>query len=48
MQKIERTIDELGRIVLPKEFRAELGWEINDKILVTITETGLFLEKDKE
>ena len=30
--KATRTLDDLGRIVLPKELREELGWQIGSAI----------------
>ena len=38
-----RTIDELGRIVLPKELREAVGWAIGDKIDILLNEDTLTL-----
>jgi len=53
MEKIgTRTLDELGRIVIPKEARAKLGWDEKDTIdMYYANENTLMLqlaEKHKE
>lgn len=35
-----RTIDELGRIVLPMEVRKKLGWEMNDKLSISYADNN--------
>ena len=35
---IEREVDNLGRIVLPMEFRKKLGIERNSKVLITMND----------
>jgi transcriptional pleiotropic regulator of transition state genes len=35
---IIRTIDELGRVVIPTEFRKRLGLDARDEILISYTE----------
>lgn len=42
---ITRPLDKLGRIVIPMEYRRNMGWETNDTIAVTAGEGGLFLSK---
>lgn len=36
-------IDELGRIVLSKELRAELGWKLRDKLVLHVDDNMLVL-----
>ena len=38
---IERTIDDLGRVILPRELREELGWNAGDKLTIYRTELDL-------
>lgn len=40
-----RKIDELGRVLLPKEMRKKLAWEAKDYIKIQITENAIILEK---
>ena len=44
MENIEttatRTLDELGRIVIPKEIRAKLGWSERDTVTFHCTENN--------
>lgn len=40
-----RKIDELGRIVIPKEFRKSLGIKTNDPVEIFMVKDGLFLKK---
>ena len=40
-----RKIDELGRIVIPKEFRKTLGIKTNDPVEIFMVKDGLFLKK---
>ena len=35
-----RTIDELGRIVLPIEVRKKLGWEMKDKLSISYADNN--------
>ena len=37
---ITRPLDKLGRIVIPMEYRRNMGWETNDTIAVTAGEGG--------
>ncbi|MCL2373169.1 MAG: AbrB/MazE/SpoVT family DNA-binding domain-containing protein [Defluviitaleaceae bacterium] len=39
-KKDTRTLDELGRIVIPKEIRAKLGWGERDTFLFHCTENN--------
>jgi AbrB family looped-hinge helix DNA binding protein len=45
MDRTERKLDELGRIVIPVEMRKALKWEEKDNITISVTERGIFLEK---
>ena len=40
-----RKIDELGRIVIPMEFRKTLGIKTNDPVEIFMVKDGLFLKK---
>ena len=41
---IEREVDNLGRIVLPMEFRKKLGIERNSKVLITMNDETVFIK----
>ena len=41
---VERTIDELGRIIVPKEARQAIGWDIGTKIAVYVHNDTLVLK----
>lgn len=43
---ITRHIDELGRIVIPKELRNTLNIKENDKIIITLIGNKIELEKE--
>ena len=43
-----RPIDELGRISIPKELRAELGWNDRDEIAFYKTEDNAIILRRKE
>ena len=47
MKGIERSIDKLGRIVLPISFREQLGLNTEDKILVTLENGKIILSPSK-
>ncbi len=47
MYDMIRRIDELGRIVLPKDIRDANGWEPKDRIYLRVTNEGLLLSKVK-
>ena len=36
MYEIEREIDHVGRVVIPREFRKKLGIEFNSKVLISL------------
>ena len=36
MKGIEREIDHVGRVVIPMEYRKELGVEFNSKVLISL------------
>ena len=38
MKGIEREIDPVGRVVIPMEFRKELGVEFNSKVLISLSD----------
>jgi len=42
--QVTRTIDELGRIIIPQDLRQELEWGTGDKIKLTNTNGKLILE----
>lgn len=42
---IMRMVDELGRVVLPIEYRSKLGIEPRDKVKLVIKDNGIFLKK---
>lgn len=42
---ITRKIDELGRVVLPVEFRKELGLKPKDSVNIYLLENGFYVEK---
>jgi len=45
MMGITRAIDKLGRVVLPKEMRNQLGWNTNDSLYVHILDNSIILIK---
>ena len=44
-KSIIRSVDDLGRVVLPLELRKILDINPKDKLKVTLKDNGLFLEK---
>ena len=42
---IEKEIDKLGRILIPKYIREAVGFELNQSIEIIITHEGLLLRK---
>ena len=42
---VEKTIDALGRIVLPKEMREYYGISLNESLYLTPTEEGILITK---
>lgn len=40
-----RKIDELGRIVIPKEFRRSKGWDEGSSLEILMDEEGIYLRK---
>ncbi len=42
---VTRKIDELGRVVLPVEFRKELNLKEKDAVSVYLLENGFYIEK---
>ena len=45
---LKRKLDNLGRIVLPSEFRKELGIEDKDEVEIYLLENGFFLKTQKK
>ena len=41
---IEKEVDALGRVVLPKDFRKKLGLETNSKVLISIDGDSLHIQ----
>jgi AbrB family looped-hinge helix DNA binding protein len=48
MLKEEMKIGPKGQVVIPKEFRKSLGLHPGNKVIFTLTEEGLLLEKPRE
>ena len=42
---IKRKLDNLGRVVIPIEFRKELDIKVLDKIEIFLVKDGIFLKK---
>ena len=47
-KEIERRVDELGRIVLPKEMRQHFGMKVGDTLKILITDEGILLKKKSD
>lgn len=47
MVTITRAVDNLGRIVIPKEMRTQLKWEEGTKIDIIGTDSGVLLSTHK-
>ncbi len=45
---ITRPLDDVGRIVIPKEIRETLNWDKGDKIDIFITQDGCFIKKHED
>lgn len=45
MKGISRKIDELGRIVVPKEIRNNLNINVNDELEIYVNDNKIILEK---
>ena len=45
---LKRKLDNLGRLVLPKEFRKELSIEDKDEVEIFLTENGIFIKVQKK
>jgi len=48
MPKEEMKIGPKGQVVIPKAFRKSLGLHPGNKVIFTLTEEGLLLEKPRE
>ena len=46
--KVEKRIDNLGRIVLPKDMRDYYGINLNDKLLLVATDKGILISAKNE
>lgn len=42
---VTRNLDPLGRICLPKEFRSQLGWTIDDHLEVRLYDNAILIVK---
>lgn len=42
---VTRKLDELGRIVIPKEFRNEINLKIKDSVEIYLLENGIYIQK---
>ena len=47
MNYTQRCVDELGRIVLPREMRERFGWKERDKVEIIVTDEGILLRSPK-
>lgn len=47
MKGIERTLDNLGRVVIPSEFRKELGIESNSKVIIMLSDGEIIIKGQK-
>lgn len=45
---IIRHLDNLGRVVLPKEFRKELNFNEEDEIEIFLLKNGIYLQKSNK
>ena len=45
---IEKQLDSLGRILIPKDIRKKLGFELNSPLEMIITEEGVLIRKPKK
>ena len=45
---LTRKIDDLGRVVLPSEFRSELGLKPRDAVNIYLLENGFYVEKKEK
>ncbi len=45
---IEKRLDNLGRILIPKDIRKKLGFELNAPLEMIITDEGVLIRKPKE
>lgn len=43
---VSRKIDELGRIVLPIEYRKELDLKVRDSVEIFLLEDGIYIKKN--
>lgn len=43
--RVNRKIDQLGRVVIPKQIRDYLNWQINDKVSFELTNGVVTIEK---
>ena len=46
-EKLTHKIDDLGRVLLPKALRDELGWEIGDTLLLCRVDGTVVLYTDR-
>ena len=43
MSGIEKSVDELGRIVLPIKFRKKLGLQNKSKVIISLNDNSIFI-----
>ena len=48
MRVIEREIDDVGRVVIPMEYRKKLGIEFNSKVLISFEDGTIIIRAKKE
>ena len=48
MENINRRIDDLGRIVIPKDIRKELGIAIGESLNINIKDGKIIIQKIEE
>ena len=45
---VERTVDQLGRIVIPSDMRKMLNVDIGTRVVITATNNGVVIKPAKE
>lgn len=46
LKEIKRTVDDLGRVALPKDFRRLLGIEEGNEVKIILTMDGIVIKKE--
>ena len=44
--RVFRQIDELGRVVIPKELRERFGMKSGDEVMIEFDEDGIIIDKN--